>query len=716
MTNAWRPSHLPAPCLFSFCLALLCLQSAAFSYIPHVSDNSPGNHGDGGGDPANFQCELDPKLLNEVDFAFFLADIERAWGTACGRNRGVFVLDPPDGHTYDCGNLPKEWGVSSVGDITNLTKTSTKVAVDVYAKLVDSMYKTTTGKTADACDFDALTVLTCSREEPWRRAPWVDRLNAPIRAVNIGGLFVLERWILPNFVEWGPTTGIIDQHSFSRQCDGLGVCQDIKDHWKNWYSGDDFKAMKEVGLNSVRIPVGWWYFAMKGDLDPSPYVVPDEDLYDPQHPITSVIRWAKEADLMVIIDLHGAPGSQNGLDNSGVTSRDPNDLVWGETWMYNPENVGDTVRILAVIAQYINHIEDALGLDNIMALELLNEPWAHLDLGRVREFYALSIEAIRMIRPLLPVILHDSFRGPMWPTLLKDFPYHHIYMDTHIYHGFNKADVASDTAQGDRQKMYVHERMACSYTAMLRYETCAALPVFVGEWSLAIDNCMPHLDMKFANYGQCDHMHDRSGSWWKTHIRSFAMRQIAMYEREMGWSFWTWKLDDYAEKNEVSATYWSFHLAVKNGLIDTNYPEDACLHPPEEDYMKPLELVASRDSQAETELSGQYPLPSPVSTPASAAASSTAAGAGGVASNSDVVPQEEVEEQELSPQEQWISGSFAAILIGVGLCGMAAGAVMYAVIDQYRSGSRGSTNPAMADMSKSGYDSIRGHGLRGSEI
>lgn len=47
-----------------------------------------------------------------------------------------------------------------------------------------------------------------------------------------------------------------------------------------------------------------------------------------------------------------------------------------------------------------------------------------------------------------------------------------------------------------RLKMYVHERMACSYTSMLRYQTCAVLPVMVGEWSLAVDNCMPWLDSK----------------------------------------------------------------------------------------------------------------------------------------------------------------------------------------------------------------------------
>lgn len=46
--------------------------------------------------------------------------------------------------------------------------------------------------------------------------------------------------------------------------------------------------------------------------------------------------------------------------------------------MYTPENYGNTVRILAAMAEYVNHIEDSFNLDNVMALELLNEPWAHL--------------------------------------------------------------------------------------------------------------------------------------------------------------------------------------------------------------------------------------------------------------------------------------------------------------------------------------------------
>lgn len=46
----------------------------------------------------------------------------------------------------------------------------------------------------------------------------------------------------------------------------------------------------------------------------------------------------------------------------------------------------------------------------------------------MRDFYVTGIEAVRLVRPLMPIIVHDSFRGPMWATLLKDFPYENIVM------------------------------------------------------------------------------------------------------------------------------------------------------------------------------------------------------------------------------------------------------------------------------------------------
>jgi len=31
-----------------------------------------------------------------------------------------------------------------------------------------------------------------------------------------------------------------------------------QNHWKSWYTAADFKQMKEYGLNSIRLPVGYW--------------------------------------------------------------------------------------------------------------------------------------------------------------------------------------------------------------------------------------------------------------------------------------------------------------------------------------------------------------------------------------------------------------------------------------------------------------------------
>lgn len=534
-------------------------------------------------DPGQFRCKLDPKVTPETVMEF-RSEIGELWGGACGRNRGIFVLDPPDGKTYDCGHLPAKWGVSSVGEIMTAAP---KVAVNALSEYVSAVYNTTIVKDVSACDFSGLAHLQCGREDPWRTAPWYPKLKAPIRSVNIGGLFVLEQWILPGFTQWGSDVGqVIDQHSFSIECAKKGTCQKLKEHWKSWYSADDFQLMKKYNLNTIRLPVGYWYFAKKAGLDPSPYIVPDEDLYDSDHPITNVIRWANQAGLAIIFDLHGAPFSQNSLDNSGQTGVDGNPEVWGEQWLYNPEAIADTVKILKTMAEYVDHINSAYSLDNIIMLQLVNEPWVFLDMGMVRDFYVMGVGAVRSVLSTMPILLHDSFHGDLWHSLLKYFPYDDIFMDTHLYHGFNVADVASDTYEGDKLKMYVHERMACAMTSMLRFETCSASPVIVGEWSLAIDNCMDNIDRKFKNYGQCERLSMRhTDPWWKPHIKSFAHRQMDTYERELGWSFWAWKLDDQAEADALSARLWSFRLAVHEGLIDTSFPSGACKHNPLPDYM-----------------------------------------------------------------------------------------------------------------------------------
>jgi glucan 1,3-beta-glucosidase len=58
-------------------------------------------------------------------------------------------------------------------------------------------------------------------------------------------------------------------------------------------------------LNHVRIPIGYWAYE----------VGPGEPYIQGQHAyLLKAVSWAATHNLKVIIDLHGAPGSQNGYE------------------------------------------------------------------------------------------------------------------------------------------------------------------------------------------------------------------------------------------------------------------------------------------------------------------------------------------------------------------------------------------------------------------
>lgn len=60
--------------------------------------------------------------------------------------------------------------------------------------------------------------------------------------------------------------------------------------------------------------------------------------------------------------------------------------------------------------------------------------------------------------------------------------------------------------------------------------------------------------------------------FWIEHYRKFAVKQMAMAERELGWFFWTWKTGPGTEK-DLSAAYWSYSRAVQAKLIPTPLPD-----------------------------------------------------------------------------------------------------------------------------------------------
>eukprot|EP00755_Sulcionema_specki_P017633 Sspe_Gene.64859::Locus_38420_Transcript_1_1_Confidence_1.000_Length_310::g.64859::m.64859 len=95
------------------------------------------------------------------------------------------------------------------------------------------------------------------------------------------------------------------------QTNNESMVKALEDHWATWYTQEDFTRIHdEMKLNTIRLPLGWWYFAEAANLSATPYLVPAQRINDTAHPINKVMAMAKKAGLKVIVDLHGAPCSQ----------------------------------------------------------------------------------------------------------------------------------------------------------------------------------------------------------------------------------------------------------------------------------------------------------------------------------------------------------------------------------------------------------------------
>lgn len=74
-------------------------------------------------------------------------------------------------------------------------------------------------------------------------------------------------------------------------------------HWSSWITHEDIINISALGLNVVRIPVGFW---IKEDLVQEGEFYPRGGL---QY-LDQLVGYAADSGLFVIIDLHGGPGSQ----------------------------------------------------------------------------------------------------------------------------------------------------------------------------------------------------------------------------------------------------------------------------------------------------------------------------------------------------------------------------------------------------------------------
>ena len=82
--------------------------------------------------------------------------------------------------------------------------------------------------------------------------------SGKIRGVNMGSQYIVEPWMASN--EWS-TMGCGDAQSEFDCVNAMG--QDaantaFKAHWDRWVPESDFDEMVSYGINTIRVPIGYW--------------------------------------------------------------------------------------------------------------------------------------------------------------------------------------------------------------------------------------------------------------------------------------------------------------------------------------------------------------------------------------------------------------------------------------------------------------------------
>ncbi|KAJ1909347.1 hypothetical protein H4219_006416 [Mycoemilia scoparia] len=384
-----------------------------------------------------------------------------------------------------------------------------------------------------------------------------------MRGVNLGGWLVLEPWITPDlfqqFVSKPASEQAVDEYTFCQKLGQQECKSQLTKHWDTWVTRQDIEKLASYGLTHLRIPIGHWAYSADAF---EPYVQGQAEYME------KAIGWAQEFGLKVIMDLHGAPGSQNGFDNSGRK---------GEVHFMDNQNSVDRVleslrKMSTVAAKYP---------ETVSHVQVLNEPanWA-LNVTRIFELYDKAYEIIKNTSPQTKMMVHDAFLPPEQVKQLinnkqwkKDDG---VVLDTHTYHVF-----ASDLIQLDREG---HFRATDGSGKIVKAMTSTTIPEITGEWSLATADCAKYLNGFLAGTrwedtlanqpaikcpkGQVCKCTGNNGNdpkkWtpdYKEFLKEFARAQLSAYESGRGWMFWNFKTEN------THAPQWDYMYLAENGYI-----------------------------------------------------------------------------------------------------------------------------------------------------
>jgi aryl-phospho-beta-D-glucosidase BglC (GH1 family) len=218
----------------------------------------------------------------------------------------------------------------------------------------------------------------------------------PLVGVNLGGWFVMEKWMVPLDSGSLPDTYSVMQTLDSR----FGVATEqslIKTYQQSWITTTDLDNIKNAGFNVVRAPIWWGQFYLLNDQTPSGWRADAFDMLD------WLVSAAAARGIYVIIDMHGVVGGQSTSDDTGRSGQN-------QYWTNNNFQ-GDTAYMWWQIA---NHFK---GNPTVAGYDLINEPIGTPSSDTLLNLYNELYQSIRSVDPIHMIIIEGTWGNWNWSML-----------------------------------------------------------------------------------------------------------------------------------------------------------------------------------------------------------------------------------------------------------------------------------------------------------
>jgi len=279
----------------------------------------------------------------------------------------------------------------------------------------------------------------------------VDSTGKPLvlTGINLGGWLVEEPWMEPFVTNppagsaFAPIKDHVTLWGTVEQRFGVDGREKVRTAFRDaWITEADFKRMHDLGFNVVRLP-----FLASLVTEPNGF-----------HWLDQAIAWASENHIYVILDMHGAPGSQSDQDHTGQEGLNQ--------FFKDHSNVLKAEAVWTEIAARYH------GNTAVAGYDMLNEPMGTPNSDTLYVIEDQLYRAIRAGDPTHLIFIEDGYTGVQWMPIPGPVGWTNVVYSTH-YYNFTAKSAADQQGTLD------------SYTASVDKERQRRnIPFYVGEYCI----------------------------------------------------------------------------------------------------------------------------------------------------------------------------------------------------------------------------------------